>query len=290
MVFACIDIGGTNTLVGVGNDEFEIVEKVQSKEFLANVQGELQRILEQTSHDMDEMEVVAIAAAGPIDREKGVFYPPNIDVDRVDLRSPFKELDAEMRIVNDCSSAALGEYVYGSHDAEDLVYLTLSTGIGAGIIIDGNLIEGRNGNFGEVGHIVIADEGRECGCGGHDHWEAYCGGSNLPRMAEDLFGYEFNGARDVFDQYYQGDEAAAEVIEAMQQYNARGIASLVNSFDPAVIAVGGGVALNHSEAVVDGLQDVVEQESVNGVPRIELCSLEDEAVIHGLRAVCNGKA
>ncbi len=289
MAFICIDIGGTNTLVGVGNDTFSIREKVDSARFLEDIRGELEAILAGTGHDLVEMETIAIAAAGPIDRDTGVFYPPNLDMDRVALREAFSDLDADVRIMNDCNSAALGEYVYGTDDVEDMVYLTISTGIGAGIIVDGSLIDGADGNFGEIGHIVVGSHGQPCGCGGQDHWEAYCSGANLPSMAETLFGHVFSDARELFDAYYDGDERAQDVIEAMNMYNARGIATLVNVFDPDLIALGGGVALNHVDVVTDGLADTVREESVNGVPRIELCSLEEEAVIHGLRAVCNGE-
>lgn len=290
MEFACVDIGGTNTLVGVGNDSFEIIEKVSTEAFLQDMAGSLERILDTSGHQLTDLNQIAFAAAGPIDREKGVFYPPNIDdMDAVQLREPIEDAGVDVKIVNDCNSAVLGEYVYGDTDVDDLVYLTISTGIGAGIIVDGTLVEGNNGNFGEIGHIIIDNNGRPCGCGGRDHWEAYCSGKNLPRMAHEVFGHDYEDARAIFDAYYNNDKDAAEIVDQMQEYNARGIANIINIFDPEHIAIGGGVALNHPNIVVDGLQKRIEQESVNGVPHIEAASLREEAVIHGLRAVCNGE-
>ncbi len=288
MVFSCIDIGGTNTVIGVGNDEFSIVEKTDSDTFLQDIRSSLEDILADTGHGLDEMKSIAFAAAGPIDRERGTFHPPNLPVDTVQLRAPFKDTGADIHILNDCNSAVLGEYVYGEDSAEDLVYLTISTGIGAGIMVDGSLVEGSKGNFGEVGHIAVDTKGHRCGCGGTDHWEAYCSGANLPDMAEHLFGYSFSDARELFDAFYAGDARAEKVVAEMQTYNARGIANLVNIFDPDVIAMGGGVALNHHSIIVDGLQDRIREESVNGVPEIRLCSLREKAVIHGLRSICNG--
>lgn len=290
MEFACIDIGGTNTLIGVGNDEFHVVEKVDSATFLEDMAGSVRDVLAREGYELGDMNTIAIAAAGPVDREEGVFYPTNIPLDRVQLRSQFDGVEAEVRILNDCSSAALGEYVYGSDDAESLVYLTISTGIGAGIVMEGNLLEGRNGNFGEIGHMIIDDNDVQCGCGGRDHWEAYCSGANLPVMAEELFGYEFVDARAVFEAYRSGDERAQKVVQRMQAYNVKGVANLVNLFDPELISVGGGVALNHEDIVVEGLQEDIRDESVNGVPAIKTCSLREESVIHGLRAVCNDAA
>lgn len=288
MDFACVDIGGTNTLIGVGNDDFRVIEKVESKTFLQDMNGALEHILSQEGYTLADVETVAIAAAGPVDRGNGVFYPPNIDIDAVQLREPFADITDDIHILNDCSSAVLGEYVYGDDDAESMVYLTISTGIGAGIVMNGELVEGRNGNAGEIGHIIIDDNGRRCSCGGRDHWEAYCSGSHLPSMAQDLFGHHFSDARAIFDAYRAGDDHARDVVERMQEYNVKGVANLVNIFDPELIAVGGGVALNHADIVVDGLQDRIAEESLNGVPKITTCSLREKAVIHGLRAVCNG--
>jgi len=288
MEFACIDIGGTNTLIGVGNNEFHVIEKVDSASFLRDMNRSLEQILSRAGYSLADVNSIAIAAAGPVDRDNGVFYPPNIDLDAVPLREPFDDVTADIQILNDCTSAVLGEYVYGDEDAESLVYLTISTGIGAGVVMDGRLVEGWNGNAGEIGHMIIDDTGRECGCGGEDHWEAYCSGAHLASMAADLFGYEFSDAREIFDAYRSGDPRAQEVVEQMQTYNVRGVTNLVNIFDPELIAVGGGVALNHDDIVVDGLRDRIAQESVNEAPQITTCSLREKAVIHGLRAVCNG--
>jgi glucokinase len=289
MDFACIDIGGTNTLVGVGNDEFHVIEKVKSDQFLQDMTGSLERILSRDGYTVSDIGTLAFAVAGPVDRNNGVFYPPNIARDSISLRAPFSDVSADIHILNDCNSAALGEYVYGEDDAETMVYLTISTGIGAGIVMDGQLIEGRDGNFGEIGHMVIDDRGRQCGCGGQDHWEAYCSGANLPGMAKELFGHEFADARTIFDAYKNGDDRARDVVAQMQRYNGKGIANLVNIFDPDLIALGGGVALNHEDVVMEGLRPHIKAESLNGVPRIKPCSLGDKAVIHGLRAVCNGQ-
>jgi len=197
-------------------------------------------------------------------------------------------MEIDITLLNDCNAAVLGEYVYGTDDAENMVYLTISTGIGAGIIVDGSLVEGKDGNFGEIGHIIVDNNGLSCGCGGTDHWEAYCSGNNLPRMAEELHGYSCSDARDLFAAYKNGDRDAAAVVDTMQSYNARGLANIMNMFDPELIAVGGGVALNHPDVVVDGLEQRMEEEAVNTVPSVSLCSLREQAVIHGLRAVCNG--
>lgn len=287
MTFLCIDIGGTNTLIGVGNGDFSIVEVVKSRYFLEDIGACLEDTL--SSSELEEIDRIAIAAAGPVNREKGTFYPPNLPMDEVRITPPLKVL-GEVEIVNDCAAAVLGEYHYGNHDTENLVYITISSGIGAGAVIDGRLAEAKEGNFGEVGHMKVGEElDMICGCGSRDHWEAYCSGNSLPVLAERLTGEKFEDARALFEIYEEGDESASQTIEKMKEINARVVSDIVHLYNPGKIVFGGAVALNHPDTVVKPLGDEIEEETVNLNPDIELCELGEEAVLHGLRAVCNGE-
>jgi len=283
MGFLCIDIGGTNTLLGLGNGEFETVRKIPSRKFLLNMEGNVEKLKEETDI---EIKRIAVAAAGPINREEGVFYPPNIDIEEINLREPL-EKHGEVSIINDCTSAVLGEYFYGGHDCENLVYVTVSSGIGAGVILDGNLVEGSDGNFGEIGHMKVREEGVQCGCGAEGHWEAFCSGNNLPVMAEKVAGSSFKDAKTVFEKYRNESSEAKKVIEKMKRVNADGFANIVNLYNPDKIVVGGAVALNHEDIVVGGLEEEVDVRTVNTCPEIEVCGLGEKSVLHGLRAVCN---
>lgn len=290
MAFLCVDVGGTNTLIGFGNDEFKVVEKVRSEKFLSNIERTLKEdIIDRTSHTLEDVEEVAVAVAGPINREEGVFYPPNIEaLDEVQIVEPMERF-GDVVIVNDCTSAVAGEYYYGESDAENMVYVTISSGIGAGVILDGEVIEGSEGNVGEVGHMVVGDEGLGCGCGGKDHWEAYCSGNRMPVMAEELFGETFESCLEIFEEYENGGRRADLPVEKMQELNVKGFVNIVDLFNPEVVWFGGAVALNHYETVVEDTLDEVSAEVVNEMPEFDRCSLGGEAVIHGLRAVCNGK-
>jgi len=290
MAFLCVDIGGTNTLLGIGNGDFSLVKKIKTKRFLGDIENEIESAVDETSHETDEIQKVAVAAAGPLDREEGVFYPPNLSangLDEVQLVEPLQEF-GETRLVNDCSSAVLGEYFYGDHDTENIVYITISSGIGAGVVLNGNLVEGWEGNFGEVGHIKVGDE-LTCGCGREGHWEAYCSGNNLPVMAEELFDEEYQDARQIFDNYQEGDSTAEKVIKEMNKINVDAMTDITNIFNPEVIVLGGAVPLNHPEIVIEPLKEKIADKTVNGEPEIKKCDLGHEAVIHGLRAICNGR-
>lgn len=273
-------------MFGVGNGEFELVDKKSSGEFLQDIEGTINEVL--SNSQIDKIEDIAVAAAGPIDREEGVFFPPNIEEEEINLVEPLENF-GDVSLINDCTSAVIGEHHYGGHGVDNLVYLTISSGIGAGTVIDNQVLEGWQGNFGEVGHMVLEREGLECGCGGEGHWEAYCSGNSLPRMAEQLTGREFNNALEVFQSYYEGESEAQKVIEEMQQMNSMAMSKIVNLFNPEKVVLGGAVALNHPDIVVEDLRERVEKEAVNEVPDIEVCEMGERAVLHGLRAVCNGK-
>lgn len=285
MAFLCVDIGATNTLLGIGNGDFQVTDEIPTAEFLENIKQHVERAAREAGREPGEIEEVSAAVAGPIDRETGVFYPPNIDLEQVQIIDPLEQF-GDVMIINDCTSAVKGEYHYGEHDAENLVYVTISSGIGAGVVIDGNLVEGWRGNFGEVGHIQIS--ARNLGRNGKNHWEAMCSGNHLPAFGENLTGREFDDARHVFDLYEDRDRDAKTVIEQMKEMNARGFAAIVNMYNPEKIVVGGAVALNHPEKVIEPLKSDVDDKTVNKVPEIESCALGKQSVLHGLRAECNG--
>lgn len=280
MAFLCIDIGGTNTLLGKGNGEFEVVKKMPTKKFLADIEGAIKNNFEEK-----KFETVGVAAAGPLDKDSGEFRPPNIDREKVDVVTPLSRF-GKVEIVNDCSAAVIGEYVYGGHDTENLVYITISSGIGLGAVVEGDLLTGRDGNFGEIGHMQIRANGMACGCGGIGHWEAYCSGNNLPIMAEKFFGTEFESAREIFEKAEDSDSDALKTLGKMSRINASAVTNVVNLMNPDKIVFGGAVALNHPEKVVEDLETEVEKRTVNAMPELDTCGLGEKSVIHGLRAIC----
>jgi|GEM_PF-4394222 len=132
----------------------------------------------------------SVAAVGPLDHDVGASVEPvnvSAGVDRIPLVDPLGTLVStdRLHLHNDATAGAIGERFFGDGET-DLVYLTLSTGIGAGAVVDGHVLSGWGGNAVEVGHATVVPGGRPCGCGGAGHWEAYCGGANVPAYARDL--------------------------------------------------------------------------------------------------------
>lgn len=291
MSFICIDVGGTNTLIGIGNGEFEIKKRIKSKNFLKDIEKNIDKVVKKSSHSKSSIKKVVVAVAGPMDEETGIFCPPNLEdrnMEEIQIKRPLESF-GNVEVINDCSSAVIGEYEYGGHETDNLIYITISSGIGAGVIADEKLILGPEGNFGEIGHMEIIDEELKCGCGGKDHWEAACSGNRMPKMAEQLFNAEFKNSKQIFEKYQEGDPEAEKVIDRMQEINRRGIRNVVNLFNPEKIVLGGAVALNHPDKVIKPLKNGLKQGAVNKAPEIEKCALGEESVIQGLRAVANNK-
>ncbi len=245
---------------------------------------------------------VSIAAIGPLDITTGaIVRPANMPYDRVPIMEVLCDcFDATFILLNDCNAAAIAEKLVGAgKDVDDVVYITVSSGIGGGVILDGKLLLGKDGNAAEIGHMVVdMDMGMTCGCGKKGHWEAYCGGNSMPKFAKFLAENKYSNvdsilarklregkhiisAKDVFNYARSGDEFALMFIDKIAEINGAGVANVVNAFDPSVISIGGSVTLNNVDLVVDKLKPFVERYAVNRVPKIVPTPLGHDAPLIG---------
>ncbi|MBS3817501.1 MAG: ROK family protein [Candidatus Thermoplasmatota archaeon] len=279
MAYLCLDIGATKTLVGILEEEFKSIEEIETKNFLRDREEKIREWSQ-----IENFDEVAVATAGPIGEEGRTIRPPNLPQDEIPIGEEFQEFFDKVEVINDCHAGALGEYVYGSAKTEHLVYLTMSTGIGAGVIDEGELVQGWNGNFAEVGHMKISDHG-ECGCGAVGHWEALCSGKNLPKIAESMVGERFDKAEQIFDRYREGNEKLEPLIEKVKEYNAAAISNLINLYNPEHISIGGSVGLNQFDLIIPSSEEKIRKNSINDLPNIEKCSLGEEVVLKGLKAL-----
>jgi len=243
---------------------------------------------------------VGIGSIGPLDLDTGaVENPANLPdhIDCIPLVEPIRELTGAGRIHlhNDTIAGVIGERFYSERNPDDMIYLTISTGIGAGICVDGNVLTGWDGNAGEIGHMTIDPDGEmTCGCGKPGHWEAYCSGQNIPRYAKAL--YHEQGpdtampvtdddfsAKDVYD--HAGEDAFAdEVIERLNTFNAIGVANIIHSYAPFVVYVGGGVAINNPELVLEPIRERIQDRVFVNMPEIKETKLGDDVVLKGALA------
>ncbi|MEX0568280.1 MAG: ROK family protein, partial [Candidatus Njordarchaeota archaeon] len=190
---------------------------------------------------------------------------------------------------------------FSKRNVDNIVYVTLSSGIGGGAIIDGNVLFGKDGNAVEIGHFVVDPMGNiQCGCGGYGHWEAYTSGANIHKfcrlLIEQKFSFEkfrqslISSLTDVDNVTYEilsicaqkNDTLALEIFNEIGKINAIGFANIINAFDPDVIVVGGSIVLkNPTHLVLSPIQKYVEDLTINRMPKIEKTHLEDDAVLLG---------
>ncbi|MEM1611988.1 MAG: ROK family protein [Desulfurococcaceae archaeon] len=305
--YLAVDLGATKTRIALCTREGIVEKETYSTPRQGNELTIANSILETVRakwHDLLRRVVaVSVASIGPLDITEGkVTYTPNIPVHTFELLKPLvKGLRKPVYVINDCVAAAWGERLYGdARNADNFVYLTLSTGVGAGVVVDGHLLMGKMGNAHEVGHIVVDfDSELRCGCGGLGHWETYAGAANLPRVAKyiaekehvdsELARIVLSGAvivaKDVFDYYRRGDALARRVIELYVKATAAGIASMINAYDPELVIIGGSVFLNNIDVLYEPIVTLTKLNVVTGMPAIKPTRLGDDAGLYGALAI-----
>jgi len=259
-----VDLGGTNVRCSVidarGRVLFDSRQSSAGSEGVDAVIRRIARMIDAAAEDqnLDSSVVVGVAAPGPLDAERGIVkFAPNLPGwDEVPLRDRLEELTGRRIVIgNDANAQALGEYYFGAaKDVDNLVYIALGTGLGGGVIAEGELIDGYAGLGGELGHTTINMNGPRCSCGSQGCVESYCSGWAIARdgraLAESgrsvvlkrLAVEREIGAKEVSEAAAAGDEEAAEVIRMAGYALGAALANYVNIFNPQMIVIGGGLA------------------------------------------------
>jgi glucokinase len=263
-----IDLGGTKILTSVINPQGEMLSRDHSVTPAAKGPGGViqailasaERALEGASIGMDRVSAVGVGAPGLAGAEAGILYTsPNLPGwEDVPLRDIIQEkLKKKAFLINDGNAAALGEYYFGAAQGiSHFIYVTISTGIGGGIIADGKILHGSRGLAGEIGHMTIADEGPPCHCGNGGCWEALSSGTALAKAAQkrieagadtEILSLAEGKIDKVTAQTVQtaaetGDPLANQLILKTAYYFGVGLANLVNIFNPEMIVIGGGLS------------------------------------------------
>ncbi|OMD37233.1 sugar kinase [Paenibacillus odorifer] len=247
---------------------------------------------------------VGLASPGAVNSQDGiVIHGTNLpEWDNVPLKRWMEsELGVEVKVVNDANAAAWGEYVRGAgKGSNNMVYVTFSTGIGAGIVMDGELLLGTNSFAGELGHNIIDPSGTECSCGRYGCWEVFASGTAIRDMAlrrmesgtsmitelANRSGEKIN-SRHVFEAMALKDPVAVEVIERTIHYMAIGLANAVHTFNPDRIVIGGGVS-KAGELLFPALREKTEElvmKPYKGTYTIESAGLRDDVGLIGAAAL-----
>jgi glucokinase len=303
-----VDLGATHVRAAVGSDPDRILGRATDETpQTGDGSAVSERLVEvaraacaDAGTDPGEIVIAGVGTFGPIDRAAGtIVNPANVagEVGRIQVVRPLRERLGIDRVVfrNDTTAGVIGERYGAASPAKNLVYLTISTGIGAGVAIDDRIIDGRDGNAGEVGHTTVDHAGEmACRCGSDGHWEAYCSGRNIPRYATHLHrttewsttlpvGEPAFTARDVFEAAPE-DEFAAHVIDRLGHWNAIGVANTIQAFAPSELVIGGAVAVNNPDAILDPIRRQVPDRTTLEVPEIRLTDLGGDVVLYGALA------
>jgi glucokinase len=257
-----VDVGGTKTLAAViapdGTVEEQALQPTDVSSQDALLAG-LDAIVDELRADRD---VAALGFGIPsrVDQRVGrAVASVNIPLHGVDFRDRMHERHGlPVAIDNDANAAAIGEWRAGAaKGATFVVMLTLGTGVGGGVVLDGRPFRGTTGVGAELGHIVIeADGGLPCGCGGRGHLEAYASGGAADRAARELYG-EGSSGKELVENAHGGDSRAVEALAAIGRSLGAGIASFVNIFEPEVVVVGGGFGSAAGELVLGPAREVL---------------------------------
>ena len=310
-----VDLGGTNVRVALGDENGRILAKISERTEKAKGPEGVSEQIARIIHYLEEKKVktrkitgIGIGSAGPLDLKRGgLMRPTNIPYDFVPLVEPLEDMfHLPTYLLNDCSAAVMGERFFGAGKKhENLAYITLSTGIGGGIYVDGHLLIGKDGNATEIGHFTIDFEGRlTCGCGRKGHWEAYCSGNGIPNyvrlllsqrrreeIKDSLLLRTVKGdlnlltAKILYDCAKAGDPLSLELAEKIGILNSIGFACVVDAYDPSLITVGGSIALKNESLVIDPIRRNIKKHARNRVAEIMITPLRDDVVLYGALAM-----
>lgn len=295
-VFAAVDVGGTK--IGIEIFAGDSTEPLETHRFDTPRSGDL---VEEMAREIAEaaqgkaVSAVGIGCPGPLDPLEGVILnPPNLSRSWWGLALP-DELGARLgcpaALENDCNLGALGEDLYGGGKGYgSTLYVTISTGVGGGLIVDGRIFGGWRGFAVEIGHTRITDKPYKCGCGRYGCVEAATSGTAIATRAREAGWAPPEGvplsARAVADSARNGDETAFEVLRETTRHLAAAMINFIYSYDPAVVLLGGGVA--QSDLYMQLVEQAVAEEPMmpafRGTP-IHRAALGNRSVVYGALAL-----
>ena len=306
MYYIGVDLGGTNIAAGVVDEQGKILKQGSVptmnerhySEIVRDMAELCKKITEEAGLSMSDIQGIGIGCPGSIDNKTGmVVYANNLKMDHTPLAAELKKyIDLPVNVENDANAAAMGEYVVNGGGADSFVFITLGTGVGGGVVIDGKLYRGFNGVGAELGHVTVVHDGVPCSCGNHGCWEEYDSVTALIRQTKeamekhpDSLMCEFAekegkvSGRTAFEAAKKGDPAAQEVVDQYVRYVADGLVGVVNTFQPERLVIGGGIS-KEGDYLLNPIKEYVKKYDYNKyMPRtdISIATLFNEAGIIG---------
>ena len=264
IMYIAIDLGGTNIKGGIVRENGEIVLKDMIptnagrhySEIIKDIAKLINKMLSDAGENIAKVKSIGVGIPGTCDAKEGVvIYASNINFVNVPVADELhKYFDVPVFIENDANCAALGEYTVLDEEIDNMVFVTLGTGVGGGIIIDKKLYTGKNGTAAEIGHMAINSEGTVCSCGARGCYETYASVTALIRQTKEFIennpGSEFSKSvsgceitgRTAFEAAKRGDADAKSIVDKWILYVATGIVNIINLLQPEVLIIGGAIS------------------------------------------------
>ncbi|MEH7307886.1 ROK family protein [Neobacillus drentensis] len=279
-----LDIGGTKILTALVSKDGEVVSKLQcdtkgGNELIGDqIMDAILALLEEAEIEMKRIKGIGIATAGVIDsKKKEIIYASNLNLANFPIGNLLeKKLGLPVQLYNDANAAAVGEWMWGGGKGKsNLIYITVSTGIGAGIISNNSLLTGGHDSAGEFGHISINLSGPPCPCGNKGCLENYASGTAISKIARERLE---NGAEshyfsaknsnltavDIFRAAKMGDSFSIGFLEEIGEYLGLGIINLIHLFNTEAVILGGGV-MNESELLLPSIRRTVQKHGITSM-------------------------
>lgn len=305
--YIAVDIGATNTRIAIGSRDGIVHKVVFKTPRIGNeltIAAKIYEVIHRNYKNyIDYIRAVGIGSIGPVDLRRGrVVNTPNLPIHTFELREPLMEwLNKPVYVLNDAVAGVWGEKFFGlGKNYSNIVYITMSTGIGGGAIVNDHLLLGKMGNAHEIGHIVVNyDADIRCGCGGIGHWEAYAGGANIPRTAKimaerikppirtEAYSEALRGELTppkLFEYYRKNDLFAKYIVEKIIDASAAGLASTINLYDPEIVTIGGSIYLYNQDILREPIIRKTVQNLVTDPPDIKTTLLGNDIVLYGALA------
>ena len=304
-LFIGVDLGGTKIYSAIANESGEIlneiVVKTEADKGTDAIVDKIKNSISYLLENIDDNKVIAIGigSPGPLDIRNGIIAePPNLPFKNYNIVKELKDtFGIDVYLDNDANVATLAEYKYGAgRDTDNMIYLTVSTGIGGGAILNGKIYRGSTLNALELGHVTIDSNGRRCGCGNRGCVEALASGTAILNLAKEalkskvdtsLRRYEEVTTKEVFDEYKNGDRICKEIINEALSYLGISISNYANIFDPDMIVIGGGVS-NQWEIVSEKINEEMSKRCLGTILnncKIERAQLEGRSGVLGAIAL-----
>ncbi len=294
-----VDIGGTKVAIALVNQNGEIISEIviptdlsiTPEDMIARICEEIKSVVRKARIELEDIIGIGIGAPGPLDSANGMIVSPGNLKTWVDI--PIRKLVEQsfshpVILENDANVAALAEkWIGAAQENDNFIYLTISTGIGAGIFVEGKLLRGLKGNAGDIGHTVIDPSFGQCSCGQYGCFESIASGTAIAKEGSKIMGLDLS-TREVFDLYTQRNPKIVEYIESVFRVLGVAAVSIINTFDPEKIVIGGGVS-KAGDPLFDSIRAYVSQFALNSTGKKTLivpAQLDRNSGVIGAAALC----